>query len=101
MASASQVPISVPSKEDPEFQAKVDAALLQAVNIADIAKTLELIQLGANPTSAQKKGRTGTTNALIVAVQNISDDGSSDKAVSALLASEQVRLAFCAYVSLS
>lgn len=78
------------------YQETLDSALFQAVNIADSAKVLEAIKLGANPTSQQKKGRTGTTHALLVAVQNITDDGASDKVVSELLKAQHVRPPFCA-----
>jgi hypothetical protein len=91
MSSAtSDLDIHSLSIEDPEYHAKIDATLFQAVNNADISKILDLLQLGANPTSIQKKGRTGTIHALIIAVQSINGDGSNDKLVATLLKSKTV-----------
>ena len=95
MASSSpQVDLATLDASSPDFQEKLDLALFQAVNIADSAKVLEAIKLGANPTSQQKKGRTGTTHSLLVAVQNITDNGDSDRMVGELLKAEKVRPSF-------
>lgn len=97
--AAPQVDLSSLDATAPDYQEKLDAALFHAVNIADLAKIVESIKLGANPTSQQKKGRTGTTHALLVAVQGISDDGASNNLVPALLAANNVRLHFRLLVS--
>lgn len=90
-AAAPHAASSAPETNFTDAQSKMDAALFEAVNIADSAKVIELIKVGANPTSQQKKGRTGTTHALLVAVQNVVGDGSSDTLVPALLSGQNVR----------
>ena len=93
-ATAPRASPSAPETNFADAQSKMDAALFEAVNIADSAKVIELIKVGANPTSQQKKGRTGTTHALLVAVQNVVGDGAADTLVPALLSAQNVRIEF-------
>jgi hypothetical protein len=80
------------SLDDPKRQEALDIALFKAVNAADSAKISELLQLGANPTSIQSKGRVGTTHALLIAVQNITGDGATDKLVGELLSANNINV---------
>ena len=83
--------ITSPPSGDPKPQASLDYELFQAVIANKTARAAELVQLGANPTASQKKGRTGTTNALLIAIQSISGEHAPSDMVSVLLKSPHVR----------
>lgn len=79
------------STSDPNYQAQIDVALFQAVAGAKQAEVEELITLGANPTSIQKKGRSGTSHALLTAIQVDMSESGTSKLLPALLKAKSVR----------
>jgi ankyrin repeat protein len=79
------------SKDDPSYQEKLDLALFQVVSAGQEGSVAEIVSLGANPTSIQRKGRLATTHALLLAVQNELADGSSSGVIESLCKASKVR----------